>query len=203
MIALDTGVDPTKVQGDKRFVPCLAILLDGYEKDDPPTTKKLPVEADIPELLVKVGLGFGATALAAAVGDLSMMAFYYLLYIGEYTVKSTRQGSKQTVEFKMEDVNLFKNDKLGQSRRLPQDALDEDILTADGCALKLDNQKNGHKGVCVHHETNDDPINCPVRAIGRRYVHIRQHMKGDWKKPLSAYWDDSSNRHHVTDNDIR
>jgi hypothetical protein len=103
------------VQGEKRFLPCLEILLDGYEKEDPPTTKKLPVEADIPELLVKVGLAFGATALAAAVGDLSMMAFYYLLCIGEYTVKSTWQSSKQTVEFKMEDVNLFKNDKLGQS----------------------------------------------------------------------------------------
>jgi hypothetical protein len=37
-IALDT---------EKRFLPCLKILLDGYEKEDQPTTKKLPVEADI------------------------------------------------------------------------------------------------------------------------------------------------------------
>jgi hypothetical protein len=28
-------------------------------------------------------------------------------------------------------------------------------------------------------------------------------MTGDWKTLLSAYWDDSDNRHHVTDNDIR
>ena len=191
------------MQGEKRFLPCLAILLDGYEKEDPPSSKKLPVEVDIPELLVKVGLACGATALAAATGDLSMMAFYFLLRIGEYTVKSTRQGSKQTVEFKMEDVNLFKTDKLGQSRRLPRNAPDEDILTADGCALKLDNQKNGHKGVCVHHEANGDPVNCPVRAVGRRFVHVRKHMKGDWKIPLSAYWDEHGTRRHVTDNDIR
>ena len=203
-IAMDLGVDPTKIQGSpKEFLPCLSQMLDGFEKRDPPSTKKLPVEVDVPEKLVEVGMAFGATALMAAVGDLTLMAFYFLLRIGEYTIKGARNNSKQTVEFKMEDVNFFKLDEHGQLRRLGRKAPNELILTADGAALKLDNQKNGHKGVCVHHEANGDPINCPVRAVGRRYVHIRQHMKGDWKTPLGAVWDEDEGRHNVTDKDVR
>ena len=53
--------------------------------------------------------------------------------------------------------------------------------------LKLDNQKNGWKGVCVYHKANGDLINCPVRALGRRVRHIR---RGDnqGKTFLSAYF---------------
>jgi hypothetical protein len=31
-------------------------MLDGFRKADPPTTKQLPVEADMPEFLVKLRL---------------------------------------------------------------------------------------------------------------------------------------------------
>ena len=30
-------------------------MLAGWKKEDPPTVKKLPVEADVPELLSKLG----------------------------------------------------------------------------------------------------------------------------------------------------
>jgi hypothetical protein len=32
-------------------------MLDGYTKADPPTKKKLPVKADVPELLIRMGYG--------------------------------------------------------------------------------------------------------------------------------------------------
>jgi hypothetical protein len=47
----------------------------------------LPVEADVLELLVKMGYGKDGTIQTQAIGDLSLIAFYYLLRIGEYTVK--------------------------------------------------------------------------------------------------------------------
>jgi methyl coenzyme M reductase gamma subunit len=53
--------------------------------------------------------------------------------------------------------------------------------------MKLDNQKNGWKGVCVYHETNGEEFLCPVRALGRRYVHIRKHG-GTKTTTLSSYW---------------
>ena len=65
-------------------------MLDGWRKTDGPILKKLPVEADIPEYLVKLGLQLGVSAVDKAVGDLALIAFYCLLQISEYTVKSTR-----------------------------------------------------------------------------------------------------------------
>ena len=62
-------------------------MLDGWRKLDPPTIKKLPVEADVPKLLVEMGYEKGGTSHAKAIGDLSMIAFYYLSHIGECTVK--------------------------------------------------------------------------------------------------------------------
>jgi hypothetical protein len=54
-IALATGHNPTKLVGSDKLIPRLAQMLDGWQKQDPPTSKKLPVEADVPEYLCQVG----------------------------------------------------------------------------------------------------------------------------------------------------
>ena len=41
--------------------------------------KKMTVEVDMPELLVKAGIECTATELTKAVGGLTLTAFYYLL----------------------------------------------------------------------------------------------------------------------------
>jgi hypothetical protein len=164
-------------------------MYDGWRKADPPTRKMLPVEADVPEFLAGVGRGVMATELDRAVGDLALIAFYYLLRVGEYTIKGTRNETKQTVQFKKEDITFFKKNNQGQLRCLPRDAPDHIIMTADGATLKLDNQKNGWKGVCVYQEHNGEVYNCPVRALGRRYRHLRQH-DAVATTYLSAYWEE-------------
>ena len=169
------GNNPAKVLGSDKFLPALQIMLDGYAKDDPPTRKMLPLETDVPELLVEMGYSSAGTAQTQAVGDLTLIAFYYLLRIGEYTVKSKRNNTKQTVQFKLEDVTFYKKTKWGQLRCLPKNAPYQLVLSADSATLKLDNQKNGWKGVCVHQETNGEALYCPIRALGRRVVHLRQH----------------------------
>ena len=60
-------------------------------------------------------------------------------------------------------------------------------MTADGAMMKLDNQKNGWKGVCVYQEHNGEAHNCPVKALGRRFRHLRQHQ-ATARTFLSAYW---------------
>ena len=75
------------MRNSKDLVPRLSEMLSGFRKEDPATLKKMPVEADVPELLVKMGCECAATQLTRAVGDLALMAFYYLLRIGEYTVQ--------------------------------------------------------------------------------------------------------------------
>ena len=153
-------------------------MLEGYAKADPPTRKMLPVEADVPELLVTLGYGKDGTIQTQTIGDLALIAFYYLLRIGEYTVKGRRTGtnlSKQTVQFKLEDVKFFKKNKRGTLVCLPNNAPEALIQTADSATLKLDNQKNGWKGVCVHQEANGEPFLCPVKALARRVLHLRDH----------------------------
>ena len=88
-IALATNTNPTKIVGSDKLLPRLQLMLDGFRKADPPTTKQLPVEADVPEFLVQLGLSPEARELDRAIGDLTMIAFYYLLRIGEYTTKGT------------------------------------------------------------------------------------------------------------------
>jgi hypothetical protein len=161
-------------------------MLDGWRKRDPATTKKLPVEADVPAFLCNMGGAASATPLDAAVGDLTVIAFYYLLRVGEYTCKRSRNDSKQTVQFKMEDVTFF-SEHTGRLQQLPRDAPDHLLLTATSATLKLDNQKNGWKGVCIHQECNGEVVACPVRALARRVIHLRMH-NSEPTTYLSAYF---------------
>ena len=50
--------------------------------------KKLPVEADILEYLCQLGSRPNASVLNAALGNLMLIAFFYLLHEVEYTCKS-------------------------------------------------------------------------------------------------------------------
>jgi hypothetical protein len=86
-ISLACNNNPTKIAGSDKFIPAIQVMIDGYTKAYPPTKKMLPVEADVPKLLVKMGYDKSGSAHSQAVGDLSLIALYYLLRIGEYTVK--------------------------------------------------------------------------------------------------------------------
>ena len=83
-----------------------------------------------------------------------MIAFYYLVCIGEYTVKGKQNNNKQAVQFKLEDVQFFKKNKAGTLVCLPNTAPPVLVMRTDSATLKLDNQKNGSKDVCVHQEAN-------------------------------------------------
>ena len=91
-ITLEYGVNPTKIPGTDKFHPRISQTLDGMRKEDPPTSKKLPVEVDVPEEVAKLGASPDATEHTRAVRDLSLITF--LLRVGEYTVKGTRNESK-------------------------------------------------------------------------------------------------------------
>ena len=136
-------------------------------------------------------------AIGQFIGDLVLIAFYYLLCIGEYTSKGSQNESKQTVQFKFEDITFFKKDRHGALRCLPCNAPDGLIAAADGATLKLDNQKNGWEGVCVYQEANGDPFACPVRAVGRRYLHLRLH-NCDRKDFISTWYNEKRIASSVT-----
>ena len=95
-----------------------------------------------------------------------------MLRVGEYTIKGSRNDSKQTQQFKVEDATFFKKDEQGKLSQLPWDASDEDIMTADSLTLKLDNQKNGWKNVCIHQQHNGNGYTCHIRALARIVISI-------------------------------
>ena len=144
------GVNPTKEGHSDKLLPRLQQMVEGYRKEDPPTLKKLPVEVDVPEVLVARGVMPCAPETHAVVGDWAVIAYYYLLRVGEYTVKRLRNESKQTRQFRMKDVRFFKKDKRGRLRMLNRWASAEAIMSADSATLRLDNQKNGWKNVCTN-----------------------------------------------------
>jgi hypothetical protein len=193
--------DPTKLRGKDKYLPRISQMLDGFKKDDPPTIKKMPCTIDLPEKMAAWGREKGASELEKAVGDLGLVAMYYLLRVGEYTVKRYKNNTKQTEQFKMRDVTFFKYCKRGRLRRLGRNAKDKDIMSADGVTLKIGNQKNGWKNVSIFHEANGEEFMCPGKAIGRRYCDIRRQGGGEGTY-LSAYWVDGV-RCDVTDQDMR
>ena len=200
-ITLVCGINPTKMVGSDKMLPRLSEMYQGWAKEDPATSKKMPVEVDVPERMCEKGRHTSATELMKAVGDLALIAFYYLLRVGEYTVKKGKKSSdKQTIQFRLKDITFFKKNRDGQLRQLNRRDR-AGIMTADSATLKLDNSKNGWKGVCIHQEENGEEWNCAIRALGRRYCYILQ-QSGSLDTFLSAFWIDGT-RYDVCDEDIR
>ena len=170
-----------------------------WRKIDPFTLKKKPVTVDIPEFLSKIWSEDGALEIVKAVGDFTLFDFYDLLLIGEYTMKMTINETKQTFQFRIESVTLFKKDRQGTLRQLPINASDADILSGDGETLRIENQKNGWKNVCVYQEHNDNEYYSPVPALSCRYLHIHSHS-ADQKTPLSAYWENGQRNNVKAEN---
>ena len=100
------------------------------------------------------------------------------------------------------DATFFIKNKLGNLEQLPPSAPDELIMQAAGSTLQLTNQKNGYKNACIHQQHNGHDLTSAVRALGRRYCHIRKHTS-DPTTYLSASFDEKGRRYDITDDDIR
>jgi hypothetical protein len=107
-----------------------------------------------------------------AIGDLGVVAFYYLLRVGEYTkpkytiTNGTKKRATRTVQFRVADIGFFyKNKVLSRSSPLKK------LLKATSCTLKITNQKNGRMGQTIHHHAIHTKT-CPIQALARRVNHI-------------------------------
>ena len=67
----------------------------------------------MPEYLAEMRRCNAASELLKSVGDNSLMAYYYLLRVGEYIVKICKKKSTQTEQFKLKYCRFFKLDKFG------------------------------------------------------------------------------------------
>ena len=72
---------------------------------------------------------------------------------------------------------FFRQDYRGHLRQPQRNAMEENIFSADKATLKLDNQENLCKRVCVYQEHNVDERFRLVRVLGRQLVSIRNKAK--------------------------
>jgi hypothetical protein len=145
-------------------------LVEGFKRSDPPAIPQMAVPVSVPEMAARLGY-ITNNPRAQAVGDLTLIAFYYLLRSGEYTKPLTvlRNGkmvhATRTRQFQIKDIGFWKNGQI-----LPRNSPLALLLAADSCTLKISNQKNGRTGQTLHHESTGS--NGAVAALARRVHHV-------------------------------
>ncbi len=95
-----------------------------------------------------------------------VMAFVYLLWVGEYTT-SLREHEKRTVPLRKCDLQLWKDSNL-----LDYELELKALLMANSATISILNTKNGTKGAVVHHDAIGGTI-CPVAALAWRIANLR------------------------------
>jgi hypothetical protein len=185
-IALAYNNKPTQVNGPDKFLPALHVMIEGYNKQDPPTKKMLLVKANVPALLGEIEYSKSGSQHAKAIGGLALIVFCDLLCIGEYTVKGKHNNTKQTVQLNLEDVTFFKNNKGGTLVCLPRMAPASVVMSAHSATLK-------QRGIAmfVHQEANGQTFNCPVCALARRVLHLQEN-NANRKTFLSAFFSEGA-----------
>jgi hypothetical protein len=93
-----------------------------------------------------------------AVADLVIIAFFYLLRVGEYTTASSKKP-KRIIALQDCDVRLWQ-----KGRVILHSAGRARLLMADSATICIAHTKNGTKGAVVHHDCGSGPI-CPVAAL--------------------------------------
>lgn len=164
------GKQSPVTQTEGKYILPVERIVEGFKRQDPPAIPQMAVPKDVPEAALALAYAVG-TNRTEAVGDLTIVAFYYLLRSGEYTKprKVKRNGimvrATRTVQFKVKDVGFWKDGKI-----LPRRSSLSALLQADAATMKITNQKNGRTGQTLHHESTGP--NGAVAALARRTHHI-------------------------------
>jgi hypothetical protein len=179
--------------------------LEGFRREDPPAVPQLALPVTVPLHMAETAYNpLNSTNIEnKTIADLAIIAFFYLLRVGEYTAPRfvNRNGrtvrATRTVQFTVGNIGFFKKNKI-LSRHSPL----ETLLTADQCTLKITNQKNGRMGETITHETVKNEQHGPVTALARRVHHIISNG-GTEDTLISEYIDESGNWHTVTPTHMR
>ena len=120
------------------------------------------------------------------IGSLAVVAFFYLLRVGEYT-PAPRSATKRTIPLRKCDVQLRRNGIL-----IPHSAPLDVLLTADAANICLENQKNGDRSSNVNHSATSNPGFCPVRSLARLIHELRDR---DDSAALGSFLDNGTWQH--------
>jgi hypothetical protein len=100
---------------------------------------------------------------------MALIAFYYLLRVGEYTLSGTATTTL-TQASRLQDITLWDNTTI-LDHSLPLDTL---LRRCTAATLRISNQKNGKRNQGIHHEAQQCDT-CPAKALARQIKHIHSH----------------------------
>ena len=162
-------------------------LLEGLRRVDPPAVPQLAIPATVPHTCFHKHKN-SSNSTHRRTADLCIVAFYYLLRVGEYTPpRFIKRGTQirratRTVQFTIGCIGFFKNGKL-----IPRTSDLQTLLTADSATLRIINQKNGRMGTCIHHECSSKDTS-PVKALARIVASTLAHGGND-DTLICDHWD--------------
>jgi hypothetical protein len=162
--------DPRTPSGSKELHLALSRLFATYKHSDPATQSQVALPVAIFDDIM-AHEGASRLPITKATADLTIIAFYFLLRVGEYTKPSGRRPTR-TTQFRLKDATFWRLQDDGTNVRLPFDSPDEDLLLAKAVTLTLDNQKNSVRDSTLHHDEVPGPLN-PVAAVARRFITAR------------------------------
>jgi len=135
---------------------------------------------------VAVNLAASAIRKLHIIGNLIIMAYFFLLRVGEYTPSTE---PRQTVPLRKKDIRLWRNNKV-----LSNESDLMTLLSADAVTIGLENQKNGDRNSTVHHYSSGDSIMDPVRAVA--HLVFALHGMPD-ATPLGTYKNENGQKCRV------
>ena len=198
-VALAFRAIATQCQLDSKFNPLAAaqggypkkigMLLEGYRREDPPPQPRLAVPVAVPNLIYMCMANKGDKE--KCVGDLSLIAFYYLLRVGEYTHHKP-SDKRRTQQFRLCDIAFWHNNtQLDASL-----SITHLLQHCTAATLNISNQKNGIRAQTIHQEALNTQL-CPVRALIRRVKYIRTHT-ADINTIIATYYTKNGKRRCVS-----
>ena len=174
--------DPRRTHMNQDMLdPEFRTLFRKFKASDPRPTHQLALPAVVFRwLATQFSHANASSPNFLALADLVVLAFFFLLRVGEYIASPPKaQGKKQTVPLRKMDLQLWKDDT-----KIDHDAPAEVLHSANKVSIALENQKNGQRGQTITHSSTGCDSFCPVRAAARRLDHLR-HFPGDTY--LSSY----------------
>lgn len=184
------------LQAPGTYITPVARLVEGFRREDPPPVAQIAVPISIPIECLRLGY-LSTSSKQQALGDLTVIAFFYLLRVGEYTITNNKpthkitsghyqSSAKRTIQFHVKDVGFFVNNRI-----LPRTSNLDQLLQAHEATLKITNQKNGRMGQTIHHHALPALQHCPIKALARRIHHILSHG-GNSNNLLCTYFEPPS-----------
>ena len=160
---MDGHPDPRRASPGQHSLDLpIAWLIKKFRDKDPPPQPKLAIPISTITALSK---NYRMTPHLEAVTDLVIIAFFYLLQVGEYTTRH-RARTKRTIPLRDCNIRLWYQGKI-----IPHLAGLQALLRADSATILIAHIKNGTKGAVVHHDAIGGPI-CPVTALACHVANI-------------------------------